>query len=158
MVLCLKGRVSFSKFCTKDTLNSSVSIWQGAGEPDLALPSFHTSDVSDFRRNAKPESNVFQLSVCDHNPLMQNRPRTTLIRVGVRQKNKELNKFHSCTSNELDEFLRTSSWWDAAALPCPPKSLKGILQSHWGRNSSEGSNRGVHKLSCCQASSLLPVL
>lgn len=58
-VPCLKGRGTSSKFCTEDTLNSSVSIWQGAGEPDLALPSFHTSDVSDFKRHAKPESNVF---------------------------------------------------------------------------------------------------
>lgn len=49
-------------------------------------------------------------------------------------------------------------WWDAAALPCPSKSLRGTLQCHWGRNSSEGSNRGAQKLSCCQASSLLPVL
>lgn len=38
----------------------------------------------------KPEKNVFQLSVCDDNLWMQNRSRRTFMRMGVRQRNKEL--------------------------------------------------------------------
>lgn len=53
----------------------------------------------------KARKQRLQLSVCDHNPVMQNRLRTTLIRAGVREKNKELSKFHSFTSNELEGLL-----------------------------------------------------
>lgn len=58
-----------------------------------------------LQEECKARKQRLQLPVCDHNPLMQNRLRTTLIRVGVREKNEELSKFHSFASNELEGFL-----------------------------------------------------
>lgn len=154
---CIEGRWSFPGFCIKDILNNGVSVWQGAGEPDLAVPSFHTSDVSDFRKNAKPESKVSQLSMCDHhNLLMQNRPRTTLSINGVRQKIKELSKFHLCTHNELlwaERFLLQG--FGEMLLPFHAlQKLNGTVQSHWGSSSFGGSVGGARDFSF----SPLPVL
>lgn len=104
--------------------------------------------MSDFRRNAKPERNVFQLSVCDHNLRMQKRSRTTLMRMGVRKRSKELCKWHLCTSNEL----RRAAPPGTGEMPLPFHTHRRIQkQSHWGRNSLEGRRRGAQKLSCCKA-------
>lgn len=160
MLPCFEGRGSSLKFCTKDTLSSSVSIWQRAGKPDLVLLSFHTSDVSDFRKKAKPESKVFQLSVCDHNLLMQNGPRTTLIRAGVRQKIEDLCKLHLCNYNELlwtERFLLQG--FGEMLLPFYDlQGLNGILQCHWGNDLFECNVREAESFLCCQASFPFPVL
>lgn len=79
---------------------------------------------------------------------MQDRSRSTLMRMGVRQRNKELCKWQSCASNKVKQVAPAGTGEVLLLFPTLQRIRK---QSHWGRNSLEGSKRGAQKLQCCKA-------